>query len=126
MSKTQTNLDLFRQLPSVDEVLRLPKVMELAADYGSAAVTDASRVVLSRIREEISGGRLDAQTLTLAINTITIAEGIERELRSQFRLSLRHVINATGVVLHTNLGRAPLSREAIDHVVKTAGTYSNL
>jgi len=121
---SHSKLDLFRQLPSVDEVLRLPHVMEYVADYGSAAVADAARAVLSRIRGEISAGRLDERALTLPVNNI--AEAVERELKSQFRASLRKMINATGVVLHTNLGRAPLSHEAIDHIAKTATTYSNL
>ena len=98
--------------------------MEAVADYGTPAVTDAARAVLSRIRDEIFGGRLDAHRLALAVNNI--ADAIQKELRSRFRASLRRVINATGVVLHTNLGRAPLSREAIEHISNIAGTYSNL
>jgi L-seryl-tRNA(Ser) seleniumtransferase len=124
MSESQTKLDLFRQLPSVDEVLRSPQGTELVADFGAAAVTEAARAALSRLREEITAGRLDGQRLTMALNGF--ADVVEREVRSQFRVSLRRVINATGVVLHTNLGRAPLSREAIDHIAETAGTYSNL
>jgi L-seryl-tRNA(Ser) seleniumtransferase len=124
VSRTQSKLDLFRQLPSVDELLRSGGVMELAAEYGSTAVTEAAREVLQRIRQEIAAGRLDRETLMLALSNI--AEGIERELRAGFRASLRRVINATGVVLHTNLGRAPLSQAAIDHIAGTTTSYSTL
>lgn len=108
----------------MDELLRSGRVLELAAEYGSPAATEAARSVLQRIRQEISADRLDRETLMLALGNI--AEAIERELRAGFRTSLRGVINATGVVLHTNLGRAPLSQAAIDHISRTAMTYSNL
>jgi L-seryl-tRNA(Ser) seleniumtransferase len=124
VSRTQNKLDLFRMLPSVDELLRAGRVVELAADFGNAAVTDAARAVLIRVRQEISSERLDRATLTLAISNIS--EAIERELRTSFKASLRRVINGTGVVLHTNLGRAPLPMTAVEHILRTATSYSNL
>jgi L-seryl-tRNA(Ser) seleniumtransferase len=122
--KVRASSELYRKLPSVDDVLRLPEVMALVERDGKAAVTDAARSVLGRARQEIAAGRLDAAGAELAVGGLTGA--VERELRQALGYSLRRVINATGVVLHTNLGRAPLSKSALDRIVETAGEYSNL
>lgn len=115
---------LFRKLPALDEVLHTHKVIELIADNGHVAVAEAGRAVLLRLREEIAAGRLDAAGVGLAISGL--GDAIERQLRQTTQYSLRTVINATGVVLHTNLGRAPLSARALEHVYKIASEYSNL
>lgn len=91
---------------------------------GAAAVGGAIRAVLSRLRQEITAQRLDGNSLDLALAGMTGA--IERELRQALRYSLRPVINATGVVLHTNLGRAPVASAALKHIRETASAYSNL
>ena len=122
--KTSTKSELYRELPSVDELLRTPGAAGLAAEHGTAAVTDAARAVLARLRNEIASGLLDAAALQLALGGLCGA--IEERLRQEIGHSLRVVINATGVILHTNLGRAPLAKAAIDHIRETAGRYSNL
>jgi L-seryl-tRNA(Ser) seleniumtransferase len=122
--KSTTKSELFRKLPAVDELLRSPVVAALATSRGSAAVADAVRAVLGRLREEISSGLLDERALDLALSG---ADGaVEQQLRRALGYSLRAVINATGVILHTNLGRAPLAEAALDHIRKTSATYSNL
>jgi L-seryl-tRNA(Ser) seleniumtransferase len=115
---------LYRRLPSVDELLRLPELTSLVEHEGHAAITEAARAVLARVREEIAAGRLDASGVDLAVSGL--AEAVERQLRQSLQLSLRSVINATGVVLHTNLGRAPLYSAALEHLRQVAATYSNL
>jgi L-seryl-tRNA(Ser) seleniumtransferase len=122
--KIVTNSVLLRELPSVDELLRTPELTALAVTHGPASVTDAARAVLARLRDEISSGLLDATSLRLALDNA--AGAIEAHLRRALRHSLRPVINATGVILHTNLGRAPLPESAFDHIRETAGHYSNL
>src|ERR1700728_1115063 len=122
--KSVAKSELFRELPSVDELIRTPAATNLVDAHGAAAVTDAARSVLSRLRQEISSGLLDEQALRLALGGVTGA--IESQLRQSLRHSLRAVINATGVILHTNLGRAPLAEAALQHVRETAGRYSNL
>jgi len=122
--KSVAKSELFRELPSVDELIRTPAATNLVDAHGAAAVTDAARSVLSRLRQEISSGLLDGQALRLALGGVTGA--IESQLRQSLRHSLRTVINATGVILHTNLGRAPLAEAALQHVRETAGRYSNL
>ena len=122
--KSVAKSELFRELPSVDELIRTPAATNLVDAHGAAAVTDAARSVLSRLRQEISSGLLDEQALRLALGGVTGA--IESQLRQSLRHSLRTIINATGVILHTNLGRAPLAEAALQHVRETAGRYSNL
>ena len=122
--KSAAKSELFRELPSVDEVLRMPDVATLLDAHGSAAVTDAARSTLSRLREEISSGLLDRAALQLALSGLR--DAVENNLRRALRASLQPVINATGVILHTNLGRAPLAPLALDHIHQIATTYSNL
>jgi L-seryl-tRNA(Ser) seleniumtransferase len=121
--KPASKADLYRKLPSVDEVLHRADLAEAMAREGHSAVTEATRVVLERVRKEIDAG-LDSEKLELALSGL--AEAITRELRGAVGYSLRPVINATGVILHTNLGRAPLTASAIENVARTAAGYSNL
>jgi L-seryl-tRNA(Ser) seleniumtransferase len=115
---------LFRKLPSIDELLRNSEVASISEREGRAATLDAARTVLDRLRQEISAGRMDQQQVEIAVGGL--AEAVERELRRSLQMSLRPVINATGVILHTNLGRAPLSPAALEHAREVATTYSNL
>src|SRR5256885_11451178 len=120
--KTETKP--YRDLPSVDELLRSDGIVALANREGQAAGADACRAALSRLREEISAGYLDEPNLKLALSEIHAV--VEKELVRPLAYSLRPVINPTGLILHTNLGRAPLGESAIDHIRETAATYSNL
>lgn len=116
--------DLYRELPSVDELLRSPATAGLVHQEGQAAVADACRTVLSRLRQEISAGYLDSAKLPLALAEIHLA--VRQELAASLGYSLRPVINGTGVILHTNLGRAPIAQSAVEHIRETSGAYSNL
>lgn len=122
--KTVAKSDLFRELPSVDELLRATEFEALLEEHGPAAVTDAIRSVVAQLREEISSGLLNAAGLRLALEGMNSA--VEAQLRRVLSYSLRPVINATGVILHTNLGRAPLAKDALSHVREVAVSYSNL
>jgi L-seryl-tRNA(Ser) seleniumtransferase len=103
------------RLPSVDRVLRWPVVAALADAHGRALVLDAVRAELAACRAAGVAGS-DAQ-LTAAIAA---------RVRADLAPSLRPVLNLTGTVLHTNLGRAPLPQEAIDAMVQVASGASNL
>jgi len=122
--KQRVLTELFRKLPSVDEVINGPGVAGLATSYGREPVADAVRAVISRLRLEITSGLLDEDGLLLALDGLAVA--VEVQLRRSLTYSLRPVINATGVILHTNLGRAPLAEAAIKHIGETAANYSNL
>ncbi len=116
--------DLLRRLPSVDELLRRVEIAALAEREGRAAVTEAARAVLARLRAEVSSGRLDGAGVELALGGVAAA--VEKQLRQALAYDLRPVINATGVVLHTNLGRAPLAEAAVARIGEVAAAYSNL
>jgi L-seryl-tRNA(Ser) seleniumtransferase len=122
--KSAPKTDLYRKLPSVDELLRSPDLGSLISVEGQATVTDAARFVLARMRGEIATGRLDVHGVNLALPGLSAA--VESQIRKALSYSLRAVINATGVILHTNLGRAPLASSALEHIRETAGSYSNL
>jgi L-seryl-tRNA(Ser) seleniumtransferase len=104
-------------------------MLALIEREGHSAVAENIRVVLARLRQEISsgqigGGELDEKSLELALDGLSAA--VERQLRESLSYSLLALVNATGVILHTNLGRAPLAAAALDHVRATACAYSNL
>jgi L-seryl-tRNA(Ser) seleniumtransferase len=117
-------LELFRKLPSVDDAVRAPAILTLAATYGHDSVVDAAREVLGQLRREITSGLLNEGALELALSNLPQAIG--NQLRRAVSHSLQPVINATGVILHTNLGRAPLADSAIEHIRESAASYSNL
>ena len=122
--KSVAKSELFRELPAVDEFLRTAAGASLSDTHGTTPVTDATRTVLERLREEIASGLLDRAGLRLALESL--AGAVEAQLRQSMRPSLRAVINATGVILHTNLGRAPLTEQAIERIQETAAHYTNL
>ncbi|HJV29376.1 MAG TPA: L-seryl-tRNA(Sec) selenium transferase [Gaiellaceae bacterium] len=94
----------------------LPSVDELARDADDPLAVDAARTVLARAREEIRAG---AEPGDLRVR-------LAEELAAARTPSLRRVLNATGVIVHTNLGRAPLAEAALDHVREATRGYSNL
>jgi L-seryl-tRNA(Ser) seleniumtransferase len=115
---------LYRKLPAVDDLLRSAELSATIQREGQTSVADAARAVLSRIRAEVAAGRLDASAVDLALTGISGA--VERQVRQSLTYSLRPVINATGVILHTNLGRAPLADSVLEHIRDAASGYSNL
>ena len=121
--KQTSSAELFRKLPSVDEVVRDP-AMHFLLSSGQESVTKAARMVLARLRQEITAGLLDEAGLELALTGM--AGAVEKQVRLSLDYSLWPLINATGVILHTNFGRAPLSDAAIEHIRETAASYSNL
>lgn len=117
MDKTQ---ELFEGLPSVDEVLKSGHGVKWLGDYPRPYVLCAIREVIDLKRKEILAG-------TVAdISPENMARAIKAKIERLATFSLRPVINATGIVLHTNLGRSVLSEKAIENIIKVAGSYSNL
>ncbi len=112
-----------RRLPSVDELLQTDRLRRLAAEIGRGTVVEAARQALDKLRAEIRAALSEA---ALATHLEHLPQEVEGEARELLALSLRPVINATGVVLHTNLGRAPLGVEAARRVFDVATQYSNL
>src|SRR5579859_7684495 len=116
---------LYQMLPSVDEVLRTAEVATLIDQQGQPPVVEAIRKVLGMLREEISSGHLSSED-SVQLAVASLSDAIGRELNSALEFSLKPVINATGVILHTNLGRAPLAASALQRISQVAGGYSNL
>lgn len=124
-ARTEPSTDaLYRMLPSVQELLLSPVIAERVRAGGHDRAVQTIRRILEGIRREIGKGLHSSSSLQRLIETLPaqIAESMGQS--NQF--SLRPVINATGVLLHTNLGRAPLSKAAADHIVEIATGYSNL
>jgi L-seryl-tRNA(Ser) seleniumtransferase len=122
---TSSKSDLYRLLPSVDEFLKSAELAELLSREGQPAVTESIRAVLASVREEITSGTLVNQpAVELAVSHLP--QAIARHLSSAMEFSLKPVINATEVILHTNLGRAPLAEAALKRITEVAGRYSNL
>jgi L-seryl-tRNA(Ser) seleniumtransferase len=127
-AKTQKDASLgLRAIPSVDELLGRPRLLALAEQSGRALVTRAVREVLAQVRVQLKTD--PPQTKEPSTTTFELPHLESRVIVEVERIlapSLRRVINATGVVLHTNLGRAPLSPAAAAQIAETATHYSNL
>jgi len=109
----------FRDLPSVDRVMASDGMAALTETYPRDWVVDLVRRELDRARQQIrDGGK--------APSAGDVADGVGGELRSINEVAPRQVINATGVIVHTNLGRAPLSQSAIDAMTQAARGYTDL
>jgi len=118
------NSELFRLLPAVDELLRRKGVRALVSQYGHEAVLQHLRRYVGDVRSRISRGDLRESEVAAAVEAAP--REVERRLKAEMAYSLRPAINATGVILHTNLGRAPLSEDALRHVTEIAQGYSNI
>ena len=112
----------FSLIPSIDMLRQRAGVRALEARYGPEATVNALRAAAAAVRQSIARGESTSGT--------AIGDRIETDaaaaLADAFRPSLVPVINATGVIIHTNLGRAPLSRSALDRVADVASGYSSL
>lgn len=116
------SVDLRRQLPSVEQVLQRPEVRRLLEHYGRTPLLQHLRHLLEDIRGLAAAG--DETALDRALDELDTDLAMRLGLAA--RPSLVRVINATGVVIHTNLGRAPLARHVLQRVAETAAGYSNL
>jgi L-seryl-tRNA(Ser) seleniumtransferase len=122
-----------RSLPSIDWMLARMLGTQLSAEFGRDRVRDLLREITDEIRRElasrelasITGDTEDEGGLATRL-TLEIEKRLESRAARERTPSLRRVINATGVIIHTNLGRAPLAASAIEAVSNVAGYYSNL
>ncbi len=114
---TPTDGDPRRNLPSVGVLLDSPELQPLLSRAPRTLVTDAIRSAIEAVRARRAPAPSDAHGWAMAVDD---------ELAQRERLSLRPLINATGVVLHTNLGRAPLANAALQAIVDTASGACNL
>lgn len=123
--------DLLRGIPKVDEVLSQEPLFVLSEAYGQAVVKDAARTVIEEIRSAIL--RLEGEVpeeefakMMNAMSVSAVANAVAGRLASDEENNLHPVINATGTILHTNLGRSPLAKDAVENVKAVSLGYSNL
>jgi L-seryl-tRNA(Ser) seleniumtransferase len=108
-----------RDIPAVDTLLRTPGVAPMIESYGRPLVVDGIRTVLAELRANpLDGIAMPKPEAILAL--------VDEKLGAWLKPGLAPVINATGVILHTNLGRAPLSKAAIQAVVQASSAYCTL
>jgi L-seryl-tRNA(Ser) seleniumtransferase len=118
--------EVLRKIPSVDEILSHPEISDLIKTYPRNVVVEAIRSCLKELREKLlhEGGPSEIDESFFSLDRLyPLFKG---ELERQTRPRLRRVINATGVVIHTNLGRSPLHPSAIQHLIEVSKAYSNL
>ncbi|PKN35417.1 MAG: L-seryl-tRNA(Sec) selenium transferase [Deltaproteobacteria bacterium HGW-Deltaproteobacteria-19] len=113
-----------RKLPKIDELMLLLEKRDLVRQMPREFVREACRTAVDDLRRRILAA--DAEEAFSVPDLRTVADGVEERLADLRSPRLKRVVNATGVILHTNLGRAPLSREAVRRVAEVAGGYSNL
>jgi L-seryl-tRNA(Ser) seleniumtransferase len=119
-SPERAGVSLLRQIPAVDELLGREALRALEERAGHRLVVEATRKVLQGLRGRISRGQLSQVSVEM------LEQEIIASAQATAEFSLCPVINASGVILHTNLGRAPLAPQAVEHLAETATRYSNL
>jgi L-seryl-tRNA(Ser) seleniumtransferase len=111
-----------RHLPSVNDILESPPIRELGKDHAHDLIVEAIRHELDSLRQRVTQGEpVDGKA-----DTEMVAARVVQRLGRELRPKLRSVINATGIVLHTNLGRAPIAEEAAKAAYEAARGYLNL
>ncbi len=117
---SETNIEALRSLPQVEELMHAPQLTALEALIPRPLLVDCAREAIEAARKKILAGASDAADAS------AIADAACAEALDNLRPSLRRAINATGVVVHTNLGRSALANAAVDAVVEVARGYSTL
>ena len=121
--KSSRAVEPLSRLPAVSRLLENSSVVPLVAEFGGALVTDLLREKLERLRADVQRGALADAAFEAAIEPGAIAGEVAARARLLTSPRPRQVINATGVVVHTNLGRAPLSAQAAAQLAHSAGGY---
>ena len=118
--------ELFKMLPSVDEVLSQKEIEELIEKYPRSIVLESIREVIDKNRQTIVAIKTEEEAEKFSLTIEKVIEETERKARDNYALSLKKVINGTGTVLHTNLGRSLISEKIKDEIWTAASRYSNL
>jgi len=113
---------LLRSLPAIDRLLGTPQLTELELAQPHLLIRDAAQKIVEELRLQI----LDEQACLPELDIVAVASLVSARVTQMARPSLRKVINVTGTLLHTNLGRAPLCSEALQAINEVAQGYSNL
>lgn len=117
--------ELLKGLPKIDEIIGLLEKKDIYRQASREMVREACRDVVQKLRDKILTAA-DRQLPALSSDTASAARSVEGIIAGLHRYKLRRLVNATGVILHTNLGRAPLCPEALDRILEVGRGYSNL
>jgi L-seryl-tRNA(Ser) seleniumtransferase len=117
--------ELLKSLPKIDEIIGLLEKKDIYRQASREMVREACRDVVQKLRDKILTAA-DRQLPALSSDTASAARSVEGIIAGLHRYKLRRLVNATGVILHTNLGRAPLCPEALDRILEVGRGYSNL
>lgn len=117
-------LNLYSKIPKVDEILENEKISDLICSGSREVVVETIREELDKLRKKINKDICDVQSLEEEVKKIV--DDIAFSVIEKEKNNLRKVINATGVVIHTNLGRSLLSESAVEHINEISTNYSNL
>ena len=108
-----------KRLPGIDRILNYPKIADCVHKHGHELVVYASRRIVNNARDLLKKGKSAPSEDNIVRDIINLVESV-------YSPSLKYVVNATGIILHTNLGRAPLGRAVLDAIEPVAAGYSNL
>jgi L-seryl-tRNA(Ser) seleniumtransferase len=115
--------EFLKNLPKIDEILIILEKDGISGEFPRNVVVDTARSLVSEMRDAIVASKGKPPRL---LTTRKAAEEVKKRLLKLREFSLKKVVNATGIILHTNLGRAPLSEKAIERIVEVSRGYSNL
>lgn len=117
--------EILRKLPSIDELMNVPVISALVDEHDREVVVDAARQAVDGVRREILSAK-DVSSLQEFVSLEAIASRVVSAIRAKFAYSIRAAINATGIILHTGLGRAMFAQEAIQQMNNVGAGYCNL
>ncbi len=112
---------LFRKIPQIEQLMQQPEIAACELAWSRSETIDALRAILGEVRDELRSGEPLPDFASAAF-----AERVRTALEKMREPSLKPLINATGIVIHTNLGRAPLAPAALDAIKSTAAGYTNI
>jgi len=117
--------EMLKQLPKIDEIILILEKQNIYDLAPRDVVKETCRRIVQDLRDKIVNAKkkLPAE---FSPDAKTVAKEVEKSIKGLYRYSLRRVVNATGVILHTNLGRAPLCPEALERIMEVGKAYSNL
>ena len=116
---------LLKNLPKIDEIILLLEKKDIYSLAPREIVKETCQKVVQRLRENIVGAA-QKEAMESSLDAVSVAQVVEKLIKGLYHYRLRRVVNATGVILHTNLGRAPLCPEALQRIVEVGRGYSNL
>ncbi|PKN53666.1 MAG: L-seryl-tRNA(Sec) selenium transferase [Deltaproteobacteria bacterium HGW-Deltaproteobacteria-13] len=117
--------EMLKKLPKIDEILLILERQNIYDLAPHEIVKETCRKVVQDLRDKIVNVKKKLPS-EFSPDTAAVAKEVEKSIRGLYRYSLRRVVNATGVILHTNLGRAPLCPEALERIMEVGRGYSNL